>query len=175
MEAHNEDPDNTDGRRGLTSKEIIANCLLFFFAGYETTAASLSFLAYNLALNPDIQQKMYEEIVSVLGEEEPGYDNTGKLQYMEMCIHETMRMYPASPRTDRTCVRETEVKGLKIPEGMQIAVPIYILHHNEKLWQDPEKFDPERFQQKIKQNEALSVYAVWFWSSDMYWEKTGYY
>lgn len=53
---------------GLTSKEIIANCLLFFFAGYETTAASLSFLAYNLALNPDIQQKMYEEIVSVLGE-----------------------------------------------------------------------------------------------------------
>lgn len=42
------------------------------------------------------------------------------------------------------CVRDTEVKGLKIPEGMQIAIPIYILHHNEKLWQDPEKFDPER-------------------------------
>lgn len=150
MEAHNDDPDNTDGRRGLTSKEIIANCLLFFFAGYETTAASLSFLAYNLALNPNIQQKMYEEIVTVLGKEEPGYDNTGKLQYMEMCIHETMRMYPASPRTDRMCVRDTEVKGLKIPEGMQIAIPIYILHHNEKLWQDPEKFDPERFSAENK-------------------------
>ncbi|XP_062621095.1 cytochrome P450 3A19-like, partial [Saccostrea cucullata] len=138
----------------LTSTEIIANCLLFFFAGYETTANTLSFFVYLLALHPDIQQRVYNEIVSELGDEEPGYDNIGKLQYMEMCINETMRMYPVAARTDRTCVQDTEVNGLKIPKGMQIAIPIWILHHSEKLWEDPEKFDPERFsaENKAKMN-----------------------
>ncbi|XP_062611389.1 cytochrome P450 3A24-like, partial [Saccostrea cucullata] len=145
MDAHNDNPQETDEKRGLTSTEIIANCLLFFFAGYETTASTLSFLVYLLAVHPDIQQRVYNEIVSELGDEEPGYDNIGKLQYMEMCINETMRMYPVAARTDRTCVQDTEVNGLKIPKGMQIAIPIWILHHSEKLWEDPEKFDPERF------------------------------
>ncbi|XP_048730209.2 cytochrome P450 3A24-like [Ostrea edulis] len=154
MEAHNDDPDETNEKRGLTSTEIIANCLLFFFAGYETTASTLSFLAYFLAIHPDVQQKIYEEILSELGDEEPGYDNIGKLNYMDMCINETMRMYPISPRTDRTCVHDAEVKGLKIPKGMDIAIPIWILHHSDKLWENPEKFDPERFsaENKAKMN-----------------------
>ncbi|XP_061178614.1 cytochrome P450 3A24-like [Saccostrea echinata] len=154
MDAHNDDLQDADGKRGLTSTEIIANCLIFFFAGYETTAATLAFLTYFLALNPNVQQKMFEEIVSELGNEEPGYDNVGKLQYMDMCINETMRMFPIAPRTDRLCVQETEVNGLNIPKGMQIAIPIWILHHSDKLWEDPEKFEPERFspENKAKMN-----------------------
>ena len=53
---------------GLTSKEIISNSVLFFFAGYETTSATLSFFTYFLALHQDVQQKLYEEIVTELGE-----------------------------------------------------------------------------------------------------------
>ncbi|XP_022290648.2 cytochrome P450 3A24-like [Crassostrea virginica] len=145
MEAHNDNPEDNGSRRGLTSKEIISNSVLFFFAGYETTSATLSFFTYFLALHQDVQQKLYEEIVTELGEEEPGYNNVGKLQYMDMCLKEAMRLYPASSRTDRTCVRDTEVNGLKIPKDMQIAIPIWVLHHSDKLWEDPEKFDPERF------------------------------
>ncbi|XP_061187622.1 cytochrome P450 3A24-like [Saccostrea echinata] len=145
MEAHNDDPQKAEEKRGLSSKEIIANCLLFFFAGYETTAATLTYMAYLLALHPDVQRRLYDEIVMELGDEEPGYDNVGKLQYMDMCINETMRMFPVAPRTDRTCVQDTEVNGLKVPKGMKIAIPIWILHHSDKLWKNPEKFDPERF------------------------------
>ncbi|XP_061177067.1 cytochrome P450 3A24-like [Saccostrea echinata] len=153
-DAHNDNPQETDEKRGLTTTEIIANCLLFFFAGYETTAVTLSFFAYMLALHPDVQQRVYEETVSELGDDEPGYDNVGKLQYMDMCINETMRMFPVAPRTDRTCVQDTEVNGLKIPKGMKIAIPIWILHHSDKLWEDPAKFDPERFsaENKAKMN-----------------------
>ncbi|XP_062587499.1 cytochrome P450 3A11-like isoform X2 [Saccostrea cucullata] len=154
MEAYNDDPQKMDGKRGLSSKEIIANCLLFFFAGYETTAATLAYMAYLLALHPDVQRRVYDEIVKELGDEEPGYDNVVKLQYMDMCLSETMRLFPVAPRTDRECVRDTDINGFKIPKGMAVAIPIWILHHSDKLWKDPEKFDPERFtpENKAKMN-----------------------
>ena len=54
---------------GLTNDEVIAQCMLFFLAGYETTATSISFLLYNLTLNPEIQEKLHEEIMDVAGDQ----------------------------------------------------------------------------------------------------------
>ena len=54
--------------KGLTKEEIVAQGLLFFIAGYDTTAIAIMYLLYNLALNPDIQDKVYEEIMNVAGE-----------------------------------------------------------------------------------------------------------
>ena len=54
---------------GLTKDEVIAQCLLFFLAGYETAASSIAFLLYLLALNPEIQEKLYEEIMDVAGDQ----------------------------------------------------------------------------------------------------------
>ena len=51
----------------MTHYEVIAQCMLFFLAGYETTASTISFLVYNLTINPDIQEKVYEEIMDVVG------------------------------------------------------------------------------------------------------------
>lgn len=63
--------------------------------------------------------------------------------------------YNLDCRTDRTCVRDTEVNGLKIPKDMQIAIPIWVLHHSDKLWEDPEKFDPERLFTKRQNTDNI--------------------
>ncbi|KAK3102135.1 hypothetical protein FSP39_009074 [Pinctada imbricata] len=135
----------------MTFKEILANALIFFFAGYETTAATLSFLSYELAHNQDIQDKLYKEIMENIGEEEPGYDNVSKLPYLEMCINETLRKYPPAFRVDRICTRDTELLDFKIPRGMIVTVPIYAIHHSPDLWEDPETYDPNRF---LPENKA---------------------
>lgn len=67
--------DTSFKRRKMTDQEIVAQCFIFFLAGYETTASTLSFMAHSLSLNPDIQKKLTQEIKDILGDELPDYDN----------------------------------------------------------------------------------------------------
>ncbi|KAK3102689.1 hypothetical protein FSP39_013152 [Pinctada imbricata] len=129
----------------MTFQEILSNALIFFFAGYETTASTLSFLAYELAHNQDIQDKLFEEVMKNVGEDEADYDNVSNLPYLDMCINETLRKYPPALRLDRTCTHDTDLLGLKVPKGMVVNVPIYAIHHSPDLWENPDKFDPDRY------------------------------
>lgn len=83
---------------GLTRDEISAAALLFFIAGYDTTASTMSFCVYNIATHPKVQERLVAEIVTVLGDQEPDYDSIQKLEYLEMCLSETLRLHPASVR-----------------------------------------------------------------------------
>ncbi|RDD37248.1 Cytochrome P450 3A24 [Trichoplax sp. H2] len=128
----------------LDNEEIIAQAFVFLVAGYETTANTLTFLSHILAVNPDVQQKVYEEISSKY-HEDIGIESLQDLPYLDMVIAETMRLYPAAYAVDRLARDEITIKGFRIPKGMMIGIPIYSLHHDPMLWPDPEKFIPERF------------------------------
>ena len=79
----------------LSNTEIIAQSLVFLFAGHETTSTTLSFVCLHLATNPDIQDKLQSEIDSVWdGEHELSYDKLHDLLYLDMVISETLRLYP---------------------------------------------------------------------------------
>ncbi|KAK3088326.1 hypothetical protein FSP39_017639 [Pinctada imbricata] len=153
MEAH-QDVDITGDTKqrkiSLTTSEIIANSLIFFFAGYETTATALSLLAYRVALNQEIQDRIFQEIDEKLQGEKPNYDNVQELEYLDMCINETLRMYPPAARFDRTCTHDTEICGIPIQKGLNVFVPVYAIHHCSDYWKDPEEFDPERFSPENK-------------------------
>ncbi|KAJ8310879.1 hypothetical protein KUTeg_012744 [Tegillarca granosa] len=127
----------------LTIDEIVGQSVLFFGAGYETTAVTLSLLAYNLARNPEKQQKLYEEITTKLGSERPTYENIQELEYVEMCINETLRF-------DRICIKDAEINGLTIPKGTVVGIPVYAIHHCPDYWENPEEFMPERFSREEK-------------------------
>ncbi|OWF54740.1 Cytochrome P450 3A4 [Mizuhopecten yessoensis] len=135
-------------RKGITFKEILGNAEIFFLAGYETTMITLTMASYYLAVHPEYQDKLRRELFDKIGSEPLTYDNIRNVAYLDMVINETLRINPPATRTDRVCLKDTEVNGVRIPAGMHISIPIYSIHHDPDNWEDPEKFIPERFEDK---------------------------
>ncbi|CAF1037258.1 unnamed protein product [Didymodactylos carnosus] len=129
----------------LNDKEILGQALVFMIAGYETTSVLLSFFLYVMSTQPVIQEKVYEEIRQEFGDDEITYEKIGQLQYLDMVINETLRMYPPFIRFDRVASTSYELGGYQLPKGMIVSVPVYPLHHDPAAWPDPEKFIPESF------------------------------
>ena len=137
-------------KRPITEEEIFGNAVLFFSAGYETTATTLHYLAYLLAIHPEIQDKVHTEIDDVVGKNDPTYEMMNKLSYLEMCINETLRLYPTAFRTDRKCKKDTVIDGKHIQKDMLILISIISIHMDPEIYPEPERFDPERFTQEAK-------------------------
>lgn len=132
--------------KGLTDQEIIVQALILLIGGYETSSTSLTFLAYNLATHPDVQRKLQQEIDEAFPNKAAlTYDGLMRLQYLDMVINESLRLFPPFGRIDRVCKKTSVVHGVTIPKGMLVMVPVYALHHDPELWPEPEEFRPERF------------------------------
>eukprot|EP00731_Ephydatia_muelleri_P016840 Em0009g1264a len=116
-------------------------------AGYETTATSLSYASYLLALHPSEQEKLHSEITSYFTSHqgEDLYDAVQGIQYLDHVLQESLRLYPPVPITSRLCTKSTEVGGVHIPKGTVVRVPVWVLHHDPQYWEEPEEFRPERF------------------------------
>lgn len=152
--------------RTWTDTEIIAQCLLFFFAGFETSSTMLTFIAYELVANPDVQQKLYEEIADVneqLDGKRITYDAIQKMKYLDQVISETLRMWPAALQVDRECVKDyTYDDGNKkfiIEKGSVIAFSLLGIQRDPKYYPNPNVFDPERFSDENKHKIVSGTYA----------------
>ncbi|XP_073325890.1 cytochrome P450 3A40-like [Pagrus major] len=144
------DPNST---KGLTDNEILAQAMIFIFAGYETSSSTLGFTSYLLATNPEIQKILQEEIDETFPEKgKPTYEALMQMEYLEMVINESMRLYPIANRLERVSKASVEINGLTIPKGTVTMVPIYTLHRDPALWSEPEAFKPERFSKENKDN-----------------------
>ncbi|KAK7473663.1 hypothetical protein BaRGS_00035060 [Batillaria attramentaria] len=134
----------------LTTDEIIGQGFTVFIAGYETTASTLQYLTYLLALNPEKQEKLYREIVDTIGNAEPTYDNVTSIKYLDSCVREALRCFPPVGLVLRTAIAEKTIKGVKIPAGAGVGVPIIGLMRDEEFFPEPDKFIPERFDDENK-------------------------
>ncbi|CAG2117281.1 unnamed protein product [Medioppia subpectinata] len=119
--------------------------MLFLIAGNETTATLLSFLLYELSVNENCQQRLYEEIRGVEGDY--SYESIARMPYLEACVAETLRHYPPNPAITRICTKEYVLgnTGLTIPKGMTVNFDVYGIHHSPEYYPNPERWDPERF------------------------------
>ncbi|KAK2565310.1 Lithocholate 6-beta-hydroxylase [Acropora cervicornis] len=140
------------GSEKIDNEDIQAQTLVFLLAGYETSSTTLGFASYHLALDTQVQDKLRDEIDRLWPEDEetPSYDVLHKMDYLDMVINEALRMYP--PGLQRDCNEGCTVKGVNIPKGMPIMIPVYAIHHDPKVWPEPEKFNPERFTEAEKGN-----------------------
>lgn len=145
-------------RKTLTQDEITGQATLFFVAGYDTTSNTISFVMYHLAIYPEVCEKLLQEIDDKIGGATPNYENVTSLSYLEMCINETMRLFPAAPRIDRQATDDVTVGNIKIPKGMIINIPVGAIHMDPEYWPEPEKFDPERFTAEAKANRDPFVF-----------------
>uniref|UniRef100_G3SB46 Cytochrome P450 3A n=1 Tax=Gorilla gorilla gorilla TaxID=9595 RepID=G3SB46_GORGO len=150
----------TESHKALSDLELVAQSIIFIFAGYETTSSVLSFITYELATHPDVQQKLQEEIDAVLpNKAPPTYDTVLQMEYLDMVVNETLRLFPIAMRLERVCKKDVEINGMFIPKGVVVMIPSYALHHDPKYWTEPEKFLPERFSKKNKDNIDPYIYT----------------
>ncbi|XP_004386011.2 cytochrome P450 3A8-like [Trichechus manatus latirostris] len=149
----------TASHKALSDMELIAQSIVFIFAGYETTSTALSFLMYLLATHPDIQQKLQKEIDAALpNKAPPTYDVMLQMEYLDMVVNETLRIFPIIGRLERVCKKDVEINGVIIPKGALVIIPVFVLHRDPELWPEPEKFLPERFSKENKDNIDPYVY-----------------
>ena len=150
----NEESENlgVKGEEGFNDTKIIANLILFFLAGFETTSTLLFWCSYALMKNPKIQEKLFDEIKEAKDQSSDlDYETLSSIKYLDAFINETLRMYPPVTRLIRKCTQEhTLSNGLTVEKGMSILIPIYAVHHSEQFYPDPETFDPERFMPQNK-------------------------
>ncbi|XP_040284650.1 cytochrome P450 3A9-like isoform X2 [Bufo bufo] len=142
-------------QKALTDTEIMAQSVIFIVAGFETTSLTLTYLFYNLATHPDVQRKLQEEVDTYLPDKaSPTYDILMQMEYLDMVIQETLRMYPPAGRLERVSKRTVEINGLTIPKGTVCMIPAYVLHHDPEFWPKPEEFHPERFSKENRANHT---------------------
>jgi cytochrome P450 len=124
---------------------VVDNGVTMFVAGHETTARTLGFLWYALAQNPEVEARMHAELDSVLGEAPPTVSDLKKLPYTLQVIKEVMRLYPPVPLYPRDTVADDTLSGVRIPAGTRVMVFPYGTHRHPDFWEDPERFDPDRW------------------------------
>ncbi|XP_061079516.1 cytochrome P450 3A40-like isoform X1 [Conger conger] len=139
--------------KGLTDHEILSQSFIYVLAGYETTSVTLSFLLFNLATNPDSFKKLQDEIDEVFPNKTPvTYEALLQMEYLEMVINESMRLWPTAPHIERVCKATAEVNGYTIPKGAIVKVSVFALHRDPTIWESPDAFKPERFSKENKDN-----------------------
>ena len=140
--------DTVDEETGeqMSDQQLRDEVATLFLAGFETTAIVLSWAFALLAQHPDILAKLKAEVDTVLGKRQPTFQDLPNMPYSRMVLQEVMRLRPPSWWLPRTAVADDEVDGYHIPAGTQVVSLTYMYHNHPDSWENPEQFDPERFQ-----------------------------
>lgn len=149
-----------------TDDDFVAQSLIFFLAGFETATTLFNYMAYELATNPDIQDKLLQEIdatIEHLNGKAIDYETIQKMKYLDMVVQESLRKHPPSVGVDRVCNRPYVLQdkaGQKVTlqPGDAVLFPVTGFHRDPKYWPNPEKFDPERFSDENKHKIDAGVY-----------------
>ncbi|XP_075748399.1 cytochrome P450 3A2 isoform X2 [Rhipicephalus microplus] len=136
----------------LNADQAMAQCLLFFIAGQETTSRVISYTLYLLAVHPNVQTKLRKEVDECFAAHggHPSLEAVTKLKYLHCVISESLRMCPPVSRLERVpcCDYTLGDKGVKVKKGDLITIPVYAMHHDPLYFPDPMSFKPERFNEE---------------------------
>jgi len=141
-----------------TDEHYMAQGFIFFAAGFDTTKILLQITTLCLAKDKQVQQKLIDEVdevIATLGDAPISYETLHKMKYLDMVISEALRYWPPASATTRECNRDYTLelsngKSIKLRKGDDVSIPIHAIHHDEKYFENPEKFDPERFNDERK-------------------------
>nr|CAD7200883.1 unnamed protein product [Timema douglasi] len=144
----------------LSDDDIVAQALVFIFGGLETTSTVLTFACYELALHQDVQKRLAAEIDASLGVDggKLTYETTQNIPYLDAVISETLRLYPPAAFVDRSCVKPYVIPAsgdnpeVHLKKGDRLWVSVPGLHYDPDYFPEPDKFDPERFNEDNKDN-----------------------
>ncbi|KAI4455252.1 cytochrome p450 [Holotrichia oblita] len=146
----------------LTTEEVAAQAFIFFLAGFETSSTTMSSCLLELAQNQDIQDKVREEVVQIFSKNDGKlmYDSLMDMKYLGHTIAETLRLYPTIPLIQRQCTTDYAIRNtdIRLEKGTRVLLPTYALHRDPEYYPDPNKFDPDRFNDEAKSKRHPFVY-----------------
>ncbi len=130
---------------GMTDAQARDEAMTIMISGSETAANTLSWAAYLLSRDPDVQDRLGAEVSDVLGGRPAGHDDLPRLDYTRRVLTEALRMYPTTWLLSRRPVVDVTLGGHRIPRGSQLLFSPFALHNDATLHPDPERFDPDRW------------------------------
>jgi Cytochrome P450 len=130
---------------GMSDRQARDEVVTIFFAGHETTAATMTWAFYLLSEHPKVEERVRNELKTVLNGRVPTFADLQKLTYTQQVLNEVLRLYPAAYLFAREAVTDDVIDGFRIPAKTLIFITPFITHRDAKYWKDPETFDPERF------------------------------
>ena len=129
----------------MTDEQLRDEAMTLFVAGHETTANALTWTWYLLSQHPNVEAKLHEEIETVLAGKLPTAADVARLSYTEMVFAEAMRMYPPAWTLGRRVLTDYQIGQYVVPAESIVLMSPWVMHHDQRFFPDPFKFDPERW------------------------------
>ena len=142
--------ENKSSERYLEEDNLVMIMADVFNAGIETTTTTMNWFVAFSVLWPDVQRKIHEELDTVIGRaRQPSLDDRPSLPYFEAAVNEAARLASVAPLGVPHCTTcDTSVAGFQIPKHTHVFYNLYAIHHDERYWDEPEEFRPERWLDK---------------------------
>ncbi|XP_058816025.1 uncharacterized protein LOC131679332 [Topomyia yanbarensis] len=163
IDGDNEGESGHDRSERLTFEEIAAQAFVFFFAGFETSATTMTCVLYLLAKQPEIQEKGRRCVIDVLNKHHGkfSYEALAEMSYIDWIIQETLRMYPPVATLHRVTSKPYKLpNGFVLPEGTGVLIPNLAFQRDPKYFPEPLQFRPERFMDSEKENRPNFSYLA---------------
>ncbi|XP_060571286.1 cytochrome P450 4F12-like [Ruditapes philippinarum] len=142
--------------RGLSPQEIQNEVDTFTFEGHDTTASAISYAIYALGQYPEIQEKVYQDVINVADDvDEITQNEMNQFKYLPQFIKEVMRFYSTVPLISRQSSKEVVLDGKTVPPNIRIDINLRAILHNPEIWKCPEVFDPCRFNTERRDSNEI--------------------
>ena len=153
---------NADPETGarFSTEEMVDQVAIFFLAGHETSASALAWTLYLMAIYPEWQERVAEEAAAL---EDDSFAAVSRLHISRDVFREALRLYPPVPMMVREATCPERFRDREVPKGSQLVLSPWHLHRHERLWDNPDGFDPERWQTengKKCQREAYMPFSA---------------
>jgi cytochrome P450 len=151
LQAHDEDDGGT-----MTDRQLRDEVMTIFLAGHETSALTLSWAWWLLALNPNVEKRFHNELDQVLNGRLPTLADFPRLRFTEMIAKESMRLYPPAFGLGREAVADCEIGGYHVPARSQVFMFQWATQRDPRFFYEPDEFRPERWNEG---DQTLPKYA----------------
>ena len=137
------------------ASEMVDQVAIFFLAGHETSASALAWALYLLATHADVQEAVAAEAAGLTAD----FASVGKLRLTRDVFREALRLYPPVPMMVRQTTCPETFRDRAVPVGAQVVLSPWHLHRHERLWENPDAFDPARWQTEACRHAARDAYV----------------
>ncbi|MBX7198666.1 MAG: cytochrome P450 [Rhodospirillaceae bacterium] len=152
------DARDADTDEGMSDKQLRDEVLTLLLSGHETTAVMLGWAFLMLSQRPEILERMRDEADLALAGRDPVGEDIRNLDYTKRVVQEVARLKPPIWWVARTAISDDTICGENIKAGTTVLISQFLVHRNPSVWEDPERFDPDRFEAERVVNRSKFAY-----------------